>query len=133
MELVFHRHMDLMLEALGFLTMKTGEFTLESVLKRLERLYTDADDAKQLKAYTLAVRSLAEAIDRSYTPGPKDMERFFHPFSAGQGNLALMLTLSFYDPEIADWDRQEAQIIEKFRAFSSSGAPLLSSLNLFGV
>jgi DNA-binding transcriptional ArsR family regulator len=79
---------------------------------------------------TEPVSSLYQAISRHYTPDAKELERFFRPFSIGQGSLSQMLIMSFYDPLISDWPGQEKNIRSKFAEFALGPVSALQSLNI---
>ncbi len=130
MELIFHPHKDLMLEAMSYLNTMAGETSLDSIINRLEGLYADTGDASMLKMRMEPVRSLAEIIDLKFSPDTKELERFFHPFSIGQGSLSQMLVLSFYEPAISSWTDQLENIRKKFTEFAANPFSSLQQLNI---
>ncbi len=124
--------MDLMLEALNFLTLKTSETSLEVKLNRLQMLHTDTNvnTSPAFQARITAVRALALAIDSHHTPDAKELDHFFSTYSTGEGNLALTLIMSFYDPAIALWDDQMIHIEKAFDAFCKEPRPDIAKLHL---
>jgi len=120
--------MDLMLEALSYLMLKTGESSLEANFSHMEMLCSQEEMQKQLNARVAVVRELSKRIDSQYSLNEKELAPFFTPFSIGQGSIALLLMLSFFDPEIMDWDQQEKNIRERFEAFASSDSQPLGRL-----
>ena len=128
MDYVYHSHMDLMLEALSYLTVKTGDSSFESTFSRLELLCPQEDIQRQLIERIDLIRSLSKSVDTQYSLNQKELAPFFTPFSIGQGSIALMLVMSFYDPEIMDWDHQQKHISEEFKAFASSALQPLGKL-----
>lgn len=128
MEYVYHAQMDLMLEALSYLVVKTSESSFETTFNRLEMLCPQDCMQKPLRARIDIVRELSKAVDVQYNLSSKELAPFFTPFSIGQGSIALMLVMSFYDPEITDWEQQEKNISEKFAAFASSNSQPLGKL-----
>lgn len=130
MERIFHSHKDLMLEAMGYLSLLAGDASLDATLSRLEGLYAEVIDASRFKMRMEPVRSLANAISQHYTLDPKEMERFFRPFSIGQGSLSQLLVMSFYEPTISDWSEQVKNIRKKFAEYAKDAAPSLQRLNI---
>ncbi len=130
MERIFHDRRDLMLEAMSYLHLLAGDPSLEAVLSRLEMLYAQAGNAPIIKKRLEAVRSLADALAKEYTPDMKDLEKFFRPFSVGQGSLAQVLIFSFYEPLITGWEDQVQSIQKKFAEFAAGESPSLAQLNL---
>jgi DNA-binding transcriptional ArsR family regulator len=130
MELNFHPHKDLMLEALQYLNLKGGERSLDNARANLESLYaTEASKALFAERFS-AIRALADVIAQEYTPDQKELEFFFHPFSQGQGNLAELLILSFHDHTITDWQIQRENIFKKFEDFAHDPAASLQTLRV---
>ena len=130
MEYVFHQQTDLMLEALSYLAVKTGESSIETTFSRLEMLCPQEEMQDQLKARITLVRELYNIVDAHDSKIEKDLPPFFTPFSIGQGSIAFMLVLSFYDPVITDWDQQLQNMIEEFKAFASSDTQSLGKLHI---
>ena len=130
MEYVYHPQMDLMLEALSYLVIQTGETSLETVFSRLQMLCPQEEMQKQLKSRISYVRDLCKAIDSQYSLNVKELSPFFTPFSIGQGNIALMLMLSFFEQNILNWDQQERNIREKFEAFAVADSQPLGKLHI---
>lgn len=130
MDRIFHPNKDLMLEAMSYLSMKAGDTSLDAILSRLETLYVETGDVPLFKTRMEPVRFLADMIDKHYTPDAKDLERFFRPLTIGQGNLAQMLIMSFYEPSISDWPEQMENIRKKFAEFASRPASSLQELNI---
>ena len=101
-----------MLEALQYLNLKGGDRSLDTARANLESLFT-TEAAKALFAERFSViRALAETINSEYSPDPKELDFFFHPFSQGQGNLAELLIHTFYDYTIEDWQAQHENILK---------------------
>ena len=130
MERIFHDRRDLMLEAMSYLHLLAGDPSLEAVLSRLEMLYAQAGNAPIIKKRLEAVRSLADTLAKEYTLDMKDLEKFFRPFSVGQGSLAQVLIFSFYEPLITGWEDQVQNIQKKFAEFAAGESPSLAQLNL---
>jgi DNA-binding transcriptional ArsR family regulator len=130
MDRIFHSHKDLMLEAMGYLGLLAGDTSLDAALNRLEGLYAQTGSAPRFKERMEPVRTLFDIISRRHTPEAKELERFFRPFSIGQGSLSQMLVISFYEPAIADWSGQVENIRSKFSEYASSKAPSLQRLNI---
>ena len=130
MDRIFHPNKDLMLEAMSCLSMKAGDTSLDAILSRLETLYVETGDVPLFKTRMEPVRFLADMIDKHYTPDAKDLERFFRPLTIGQGNMAQMLIMSFYEPSISDWPSQVQNIRKAFSEYALSKASSLQRLNI---
>ena len=130
MDRIFHPHKDLMLEAMSYLNLMAGDTSLDAIQSRLEGLYAGLGDASLIKTRMEPVRSLADALSRHHTPDAKELERFFHPFSIGQGCLCQMLIMSFYEPTISGWSDQVENIRKKFAEFASNPSSSLQQLNI---
>ncbi len=130
MDHTFHTHKDLMLEAKSYLGMMAGDTSLEAIFSRLEGLFAQTGGTQTLKARMEPIRSLADTLGRHHTPDQKVLDRFFRPFSIGQGSMAQMLVMSFYEPTISDWTGQLENIRGKFSKFASGPAPSLAQLNI---
>ena len=130
MDPIFHPCKDLMLEAMAYLGMMAGDMALDAILGRLEGLYAGGGDVSRLKARMEPVRSLANRLGQHLAPDAKELERFFRPFSIGQGNLSQMLILSFYEPAISNWPDQVENIRGKFTEFASDPSASLQQLSI---
>lgn len=130
MDRIFHPHKDLMLEAMGYLGMQAGETSLDAMLNRLEGLYAGTGSTPKFKERMEPVRTLFGIIGRHHTPDAKELERFFRPFSIGQGNLSQLLVISFYEPSITVWSSQVENIRKEFAEYALAKAPSLQRLNI---
>jgi DNA-binding transcriptional ArsR family regulator len=130
MDLIVHSGKDLVLEAASYLNQLDGETTVENVLNRLEILYAETGSDSFFKQHAEPLSSLISLIARQYTPDAREWDRFFKPFSVGQGNLAQVLIYSFYDPSIVNWEDQTANIAEKFAELSTDPHASLQQLSL---
>ncbi len=118
------------MEALSYLMIKTGETTLETTFSRLQMLCPREEMLGSLKERIACVRSLYHAVDSQYSLNAKELAPFFTPFSIGQGNIAQLLMLSFFEPTIPDWETQETNIREKFEAFACAPSQPLGKLHV---
>ena len=130
MKHIIHLQKDLMLESASYLGMLAGDTPLDTTLGRLEVMYAQTGGGAGIKAQAEIIRSLADKIANHHTPDTKKLERFFRPFSVGQGSLSQVLIFSFYDPSLFDWAAQTASIQKKFAEFASSPSPSLQQLSL---